>query len=207
MAATEPLAERIRQEHPHASVHVVESGLGAAWRELADALYMNARSARAEICVGIGDEVELDGALIGRLLPAVLERRPDLIFIVDAEVRRGLEAWGANVVERDESAGGLGTLARASALMLPASSSLWNVTASGIRALEAAYLDCPVLASPLPGWARHGGEGLQWIESEEQWIDALCAVGSAPTASPKTDCLLEQGVSAIHTRRMRECCG
>ncbi len=206
-AATDALADRIREHHPAASVEVIESGLGTGWKDIADTLYSNVRNREEEICVGIGAEIQLDVALLGRILPVVLERRKDLTLIVNDEVRTSLNLPGNRIVSRVEDAGAHAMLAGASTLILPAASTAWNDCASGIRALEAIYLGCRVLASPLPGLVSHREAGLQFPDSEDQWIEALCTPEDTRRGSERLSIMsyiLERGRSAIQTRRMQE---
>ncbi len=203
--ATEALADRIREHHPQASVEVIGSGLGTGWRDIADTLYSDVRTGIKEICVGIGTEIQLDVAMLGRILPVVLERGKDLTLIVNDEVRSSLNLTGNRIVSRVEDPGAHAMLARASTLILPAASTAWNDCASGIRALEAIYLGCRVLASPLPGLLAHAEAGVQFPDSDARWIEALCAPEDPRESSDRllnTSYLVERGLSAVQTRKM-----
>lgn len=208
-AASPNLAELIRQRSPEAAVHVVESGLGRSWREMADTLYPYCPEERTDICVGVGAEMELDLELLGRVLPPVLEDRNHLRLIVDSRTISSVPLPPKRVRERSYEASGHRALGGSHTLILPAVSHAWNETASPIRALEAAYMGCRVVASPLASFRKHRDGGVRIAETDEQWMEHLLRAGLEINESSRTnmrDHALKHGASEIHTRRMIEVC-
>lgn len=209
LAATTPLAEIIHGRCPDSAVHVIESGLSSSWREMADALYRYPPDERTHVCAGAGTEVELDPELVGRILPPVMEARPDLRVFVDSPLRAGVSLPPGRTSERPYEAGCHEILGKSHTLILPAAPNLWNQAASGVRALEAAYLGCRVIASPLPSMQGHQDGGIQLAGSEREWIELL--QGSEPERDEATlirmcEYAKIHGASARHTRRMIEVC-
>lgn len=209
LAATSNLADVIRLRRPDAAVHVVESGLSSSWREMADALYRYPPEERTEICAGAGMEIELDPVLLGRVLVPVLESRTDLRVIVDSGTRSCGGLPSKQTIERPYEAGCHDRLGRSHTLVLPAVPHSWNETATGVRALEAAYMGCQVIASPLPSLMRHRDAGIKIAETDEDWIELLKRAGperDQPTLTRMCEYALTHGASANHTRQMLEVC-
>jgi hypothetical protein len=203
--ATRPLADWVAEVHPAASILEVGSGLGASWIELADSLATAGRSPRTGIALGPGDDVPVDPTLLRQLIPALRERAPRLRLVPGRAARAALAPSRPKRPSRKRPEGLLGLASRCQTMAFPSGQSRADRTLPAVRALEAAWLGCRVVAPPLPDFLEHRDAGFVLVDSIDAWMEALLeapAPSRAEIAARAREHLRKHGLSGPHTQNL-----
>lgn len=202
--ATQPLADWIAEVHPAASLGVFSSGLGPSWMALARAS-SDAAARGAALALSPTFDIPLDHELLRAVIPVALQRAPGLRIVPHTLLSPFLRRAGAGKRPGALKPTGLLSLARhCHTIAFACGRARVDQSLPAVRALEAAFLGCRVLVPPLPDFLEHRDAGFVFLETHDDWIDALVAPPRqtrAEIASMARAHVARSGNSAFHTRR------
>lgn len=205
-ASTPPLAQWVGRVHPGAEVRVVGNGLSRSWRDLADAADDGARGPEEGVIglLRLGAEHQPDFGQFGIELRGLAEAIPSLRFMIDdAGVGEMLPA--GRCIRREASMSKRGVLARCRVLAAPYAPTDVNRCRSAITLLEAAYVGCAVVASPLEDFTAHRECGMEPAGTSGEWAAAVARAAAAPDPDVivrRRAYVMERGLSETQTERL-----